>query len=99
MSLRGELLLACPDVFSGSRGSNLLAWGDCFGKTKSASQRHVPRLSSFNFLPYFFRAFLAAGFFLAAFFTATTFFCGRYFNAACAAARRAIGTRNGEHET
>jgi TRAP-type C4-dicarboxylate transport system permease small subunit len=24
---------------------------------------------------------------------------GRYFNAACAAARRAIGTRNGEQET
>ena len=33
------------------------------------------------------------------FFTVTVFFCGRYFKAEWAAARRAMGTRNGEQET
>ena len=32
-------------------------------------------------------------------FAILAFFCGRCFKAACAAARRAIGTRNGEQET
>jgi hypothetical protein len=35
-------------VLSLSKGSNLPALGDCFGKTKSASQRHVPRLCSYD---------------------------------------------------
>jgi hypothetical protein len=34
-------------VLSLSKGSNLSVLGDCFGKTKSASQRYVPRLSSY----------------------------------------------------
>jgi hypothetical protein len=37
-----EALARLPRCFSGSRRSNLPALGDCFGKTKSASQRHVP---------------------------------------------------------
>ena len=36
---------------------------------------------------------------LALLFAAVAFFCGRCFKAACAAARRAIGTRNGEQDT
>jgi glycine/D-amino acid oxidase-like deaminating enzyme len=43
-----EALARLPRCFSGSRRSNLPALGDCFGKTKSASQRHVPRLSSYR---------------------------------------------------
>lgn len=48
-------------------------------------------LAIFDFV---FKAF-AVDFFLAV----TDFFCGRNFKAECAAARRAIGTRKGEHET
>jgi hypothetical protein len=40
-------------VLSLSKGSNLPALGDCFGKTKSASQRHVPRLCSYTLLGFF----------------------------------------------
>src|ERR1041385_4783328 len=44
-------------------------------------------------------AFGARPFALALLFVAVAAFCGRCFKAACAAARRAIGTRNGEQET
>ena len=56
----------------------------------------------FLFLPFltvFDLAFEARPFAFALLFAPLVFVCGRCLNAECAAARRAIGTRNGEQET
>ena len=64
------------------------------------------RCAIFDSIFYFFLAVFAFTAVFACFDFNTTFFlsvvvffAGRCFNAACAAARRAIGTRNGEQET
>ncbi len=61
------------------------------------SEVFIIRYLRFAVFP-FFTATLATAFFFGPATFLTPFF-GAYFNATCAAARRAIGTRKGEHET